>query len=160
MHEPCPCGSGNWVEMFRGKVYAESPSGWERKHWPVSELIVLTREDDGVIVGRERNFDIPRTVDRVAEAVEVTWPLAGCQPCAAIWDMRGSPRAKPESWQLVIRRVPEIFRALAIIVDEDAKRALGAFPMAIDSLLIPVRMFVDVDEARNWIAPFAKPEPA
>lgn len=125
-----------------------------------AELIILTREDDGLIVGRERNFDVPRTVDRVAEAVDVTWKLAGRRPCVAIWDMRGSPRPRPESWELFIRRIPGIFRALAIIVDEDAKRALGAFPMAIDSLLIPVRMFVDEDEARNWIAPLAKPDPA
>ena len=119
--------------------------------------MIASRRKDGLIIGRETNFHLPREPQVVQEAMKATWKLAGGEPCAALWDMRGSPRPSPESWRLFIHRLPEIFFALAILADEQAVSFLGAFPAAIDNLLVPVRVFGQEDEATQWIEGFLQP---
>ena len=113
--------------------------------------MVVSRRADGVIVGKERNFHLPRDPERVGAAMNAAWELAGHKPCAALWDMRGSPRPNAEAWQLFIHRIPDLFVALAIVADEEAVEVLGAFPATMDALLVPVRVFEDDEEASKWI---------
>lgn len=117
--------------------------------------MVLTRRDDGIIVSRERNFHLPRNVEHVSAAVAATAELAGREPCAALWDTRGFPRPEPQSWRFFIDRSFELFKALAIVTDPESIALLGAFPMAMDALLVPVRVFTDEAEALDWIGTFA-----
>ena len=71
----------------------------------------------------------------------------------ALWDVRGMARPRPGAWTVLIERIAELITAVAILMDPDENN-VGPWPDAIDSLLIPVRVFTTEDEAIDWLTTF------
>ena len=97
-----------------------------------------------------------RTAEDVAESFDRLDQLIGGVRRPGLWDPRDISSFPAGAWRMLIARLEKSFVALAILIDESMEPALGAFPAAIDSLLIPVRIFHDEDEATQWLQQFVE----
>ena len=113
--------------------------------------------DDGIVVGRAVNQHVPRTAQNVSDALDQLEHLIGSEPRPGLWDPRAVDRFPPEAWRAMITRLDGSLVALAILIDERGADAFGAFPDAIDALMMPVRVFRDETEAMTWLRQFADP---
>ena len=113
--------------------------------------------DDGIVVGRAVNPHVPRTAQNVSDALDQLEHLIGGEPRPGLWDPRAVDRFPPEAWRAMITRLDGSLVALAILIDERGADAFGAFPDAIDALMMPVRVFRDETEAMTWLRQFADP---
>ena len=113
-----------------------------------------TIRDDGIVVGRDINPETPRTAVNIAESFDRLSVVAQGRRFPGLWDARLAPEFPFSVWQVFVDRISEAVGALAILVDNEADPAFGAFPKVIDSMLIPVRLFQDEDEAIAWLGQF------
>jgi hypothetical protein len=111
---------------------------------------VLTLDDDGVVVARPTDSDQPRDAAVIGEIVDGLVRLVGNEPRPALW-FPGSTRIDPGGWQTLIDSVSRFATAVAIVVTAPDARPLGSFPGIVDSLILPVRVFADEQEARKWL---------
>ena len=116
-----------------------------------STVAEYTLYDDGVVVARAIHPEIPRTVDTASKSLDVLEELIEGRPRPILWDIRGAARLQPEAWQALIGRLETVATALAVMADEETPPLLGAFPEAIDSLLMPVGRFDDEEAALVWL---------
>ena len=122
-----------------------------------TELNELTLRDDGILAARAINGDIPRTTDPVRRMYVEMAELIENQPRPVLWDPRAIRTIRPDGWLAIIDRLQDLFTALAILVDNEATRAvLGSYPQAFATLLIPARVFEDEDEALGWLVQFVQ----
>ena len=122
-----------------------------------TELNQLTLRDDGILVVRSINADTPRTTDPVRRMYGELAELIESQPCPILWDPRAIRTIRPDGWLAIIDRLQDLFVAIAILVDNDATRAvMGSYPHAFATLLIPARVFEDEDEAMEWLGQFVQ----
>ena len=113
-----------------------------------------TIRDDGIVIGRDINPATPRTVQSLTESFDrLADALEGKRP-PGLWDARSVPEFPLSVWQVFVNRVDKVIGVLAILVDDRVEDALGAFPAAMDSMLIPVRLFHREDEATQWLLQF------
>ncbi|MDJ0663138.1 MAG: hypothetical protein QNJ75_01175 [Acidimicrobiia bacterium] len=113
-----------------------------------------TIRNDGIVVGRDINPETPRTTANIAESFDRLSAVTQGKRFPGLWDARLVPEFPFSVWQVFVDRIDKVVSALAILVDSEADRAFGAFPKAIDSMLIPVRVFQDEDEAIAWLGQF------
>ena len=114
---------------------------------------VLLRPD-GILVSREIRTTEAHTTETAESDFETISAIAGSERRPALWDVRGMARPGPGAWAVLIEQVSDFVFMLAILIDPDENN-LGSFPSAINSLLIPVRIFTSEDEAIDWLKPFA-----
>lgn len=114
-----------------------------------------TLGDDGVATATPRRPELPRTMDLMTQALDDLEDFLEEQPRPILWDPRTVLPMRPGAWQAIIERLEKIVVSIAILVDDVKDHRLGSFPEAIDSLLLPVRLFTDEDEARSWLLQFA-----
>ena len=110
--------------------------------------------DDGIVIGRDINTDVYRTEAVTKATLDVLAELSGPEKRPALWDPRAFDRMHPEGWLVLIERLPDLINALAILVDDAVLPFLGTFPEHMDSLLFPVRLFRDEEEAIEWLRGF------
>ena len=119
-----------------------------------SDITEYTVRDDGIVIGREINLDVPRTAESIAQSFDrLAEFLQGKRP-PGIWDARSVPNFPLNVWQVFVSRVDSVVVALAILVDEAGEKTMGGFPDAISSMLIPVRLFRDEEGAIEWLRQF------
>lgn len=114
----------------------------------------FTLRDDGIVFGIDINPDIPRTSPNVGAAFDALERLVDGKPRPGLWDPRPAKSFPPGAWKTLIRRLADSITAFAIVADERVQQSLGAFPSAMDSLLIPVRVFRDEAAAIEWLQQF------
>jgi hypothetical protein len=114
----------------------------------------FTFRDDGIVFGIDINPDTERTAQNVSDAMDMLNQLVEGQARPGLWDPRPGTGFPAEAWTTLIRRLPESISALAILADDRVRQGIGGFPAAIDSLLIPVRVFADEAEATEWLLQF------
>lgn len=118
----------------------------------------FTLTDDGIVVGRAINPDTPRTSQNTLEALTELERFIGGKPLPGLWDPRVVDRFPAEAWRTMISRLDRSVVALAILVDDRTAAAVGAFSAAMDSLLLPVKLFTDEGEALRWLGQFIDPK--
>ena len=114
----------------------------------------FTLRSDGIVVGRATNPETPRTRENVSAALDELELLLEGEPRPGLWDPRLVKQFPPSAWSVLISRLEQSMMALAILVDVDTEKALGAFPEAIDAFLMPVRVFDDESDAIEWLLQF------
>jgi hypothetical protein len=86
-------------------------------------------------------------------AVERTLTLAEKlvdEPVPMVCDVRGMNAVTPDAWAYFIRRVGVFASSLAFVVSHDTA-PVDSFQQAINSLLIPCRVFEDEAAATAWL---------
>lgn len=116
--------------------------------------IQFTLRDDGIVVGLHVNPDLVRTKKNVSAAYDVLEQLVEGKPRPGLWNLQLARAFPAEAWRTAIRRMDKSVSALAIVADETARQAMGAFPAAIDALLIPTRVVDNEAEAIEWLQQF------
>lgn len=116
----------------------------------------FTLRDDGIVVGIAINPEVPRTAGNVAASLDELEQLLDGDVRPGLWDARPAIGFPPAAWNTLIRRLLSSISALAIIADERVREAIGAFPSAMDALLIPVRVFDDEAAAIAWLQQFVE----
>lgn len=115
-----------------------------------------TLDADGIVTTGPINDELPRTGEMVAEILAGIKSLVGSTPRPIMWTP-GDAHLDPRGWQTLIELVGKVAVAVAIVADDAARVRLGAFPGTADALLLPVRIFGEEDEARDWLLTFATP---
>jgi hypothetical protein len=115
----------------------------------------LTLCDDGIIEAQPLRTEEPRTAELLTQALDAIERVAGGIRRPLLWDATGTLPLAPRGWQAIVDRIERLFTAMAIIVEDVEEPLLGAFPVAIDSLLIPVRVFPTKASGRDWLSQFA-----
>lgn len=113
--------------------------------------------DDGVATATPLKPELPRTLDLMTEALDDLEAFLEEKPRPVLWDPRAVVPLRPGVWRVIIERLEKIAVGLAILVEDMDDHGLGSFPVAIDSLLLPVRLFTDENEARSWLQQFVGP---
>jgi hypothetical protein len=113
--------------------------------------------DDGVIEAQPLRTEQPRTAEVLTDALDAIERVAGGKRRPLLWNATGTLPLAPRGWQAIVDRIERLFVAMAIVVEDEEESMLGAFPVAIDSLLIPVRVFPTRAAGRDWVAQFADP---
>ncbi len=121
-----------------------------------TDTVTYTLRDDGIVVGRAVNPDRVRTPQDVASSLDRLDEATGGVRMPGLWDPRSLHHFPAPAWRTLISRLELSLLALAIMTDEQMESALGGFPQAIDSLLIPVRLFRSESEAIEWLAQFVE----
>ena len=112
----------------------------------------LTLRDDGIVYAEVKPLERSPTGAEVAEDLEALVGLAGRVPRPTVWDLRSFGFRLPGgTWRNIIEQLPDTALAVAIIVADEAAANLGTFPEAIDSFLMPLRIFSDEADAWEWI---------
>lgn len=110
--------------------------------------------DDGIATATPRKPQHPRTPELMMQALDDLERFLAGTPRPILWDPRTVVPLPPGAWRAIIERLETIVVALAILVDDEQEHGLGSFPAAIDTLLLPVRLFTDEAEARTWLVQF------
>lgn len=110
--------------------------------------------DNGIVVGRDINPETPRTAQNIADSFDRLAALTQGKRLPGLWDARAVPEFSLNLWLVFVTRIEEVAAALAILVNTEAESAFGAFPAAMDSMLIPVRLFREEDKAIDWLGQF------
>jgi hypothetical protein len=122
----------------------------------------LTLRDDGVVVARGINPEIPRTAETVHLVMDALAEVAGEDRRPALWDVRSSSIGSLESMAAFIGRAVESLSAMGVLIDDGADGDLWsrveAFSPAVDALLMPVRVFSEAAEAVAWLQGFVDPD--
>ena len=113
----------------------------------------FTLRDDGIIEGRAKASDAPRTEPEVSGNLAVMDELLGGRRAPGLWFPGTEPRYEPDALQTLIHGLVERMTAVAIVAS-DPPPALAAFPAAVNALLLPVRIFDGEDEASRWLLQF------
>lgn len=114
--------------------------------------------DDGIVLGVGVNPEIPRTAESVSAAFDMLYQLVGGKPRPDLCDPRPAHAFPPEAWRTLISRLPESISAFGIVADERVRQGVGAFPDAMNALLIPVRVFDNETDATEWLVQFVEAE--
>jgi hypothetical protein len=75
-------------------------------------------------------------------------------PRPVLWDPSGTLPLSPAGWREIVDGIETAVSALAIVLPDEEVPLLGPFPEVIASMLIPVRIFADPVEARDWLLGF------
>lgn len=121
-----------------------------------TQLSRYTLDDDGIATATPRNSQLPRTIELMTQALDDLEVFLEGTMRPILWDPRTVVPLRPGAWRAIIDRLEKLAIALAIIVDDENETRLGSFPLAIDTLLLPVRLFTDESEARRWLAQFCE----
>ena len=93
----------------------------------------------------------PSTADTAAESLGVLRELIAGGKAPIILDVRRWPSGDARFWSSLVNMIEGVCLAAAVVVDPQVPDRLGAFPSAIDSLLIPFRVFPNDDEALAFL---------
>lgn len=115
----------------------------------------FTLRDDGIVIAVDLNPELVRTHMNVAATFDALEQLIEGKPRPSLWVPRPVKAYPPEAWSVLIRRLDTSVSALAIVADEGARQAIGIFPAAIGSLLVPTRVFDNETDAVEWLQQFA-----
>ncbi len=77
--------------------------------------------------------------------------MLGGKQARLILDARAVPAASPQAWLRAIMNVTSIASAVAIVVSKTTPPEINIYQEQINSLLMPCRLFDDVDTAKDWI---------
>ncbi len=91
------------------------------------------------------------TADSTAETLGVVGELTAGGKAPILFDVRRWPSGDAAFWSLFVNTIESVCLAGAAVVDPQAAASLGAFPSAIDSMLVPFRVFSDDDEALAFL---------
>ena len=91
------------------------------------------------------------TADTAADNLAVLEELTAGGKTAILFDVRSWPSGSPAFWVRFINAVEHICLAGAILVDPQSQDNLGTFPSLISSLLVPLQVFLDEDEALAFL---------
>lgn len=111
--------------------------------------------DDGIIVGRGKPTEAPRTEPEVAGNLAVMDELLEGIPAPGLWFPEAAPRYEPDALQRLIHGLVDRLSAVAIVAS-DPPPALAAFPAAVNALLLPVRIFEHEADAEQWLLQFVE----
>lgn len=79
-------------------------------------------------MGRDLDVEIDRTAAGDEGNHGRPRPLVGAGLGPGLWHPRALNKSYPEGWVVLIDRLPETISALAIVVDDEMERVLGAHP--------------------------------
>ena len=119
-----------------------------------STVARYTLRDDGIVVTRAINPEVPRTRETAAATLDVLAEFIGEERKPMLWDQRATPRLSPQVWVEVIQRVERLAVAVAFVTDEGTGHEQGSFQKAISLLLIPTRTFSAEAPAIAWLQQF------
>lgn len=131
-------------------------SGGMREREVTTDTVSFTLREDGIVVGRAVNPDRIRTAEDVATSFDQLDEMTGGVRMTGLWDPRALRHFPAPAWRMLVSRLEQSLLALAIMTDEHMESALGGFPRAIDSFLIPVRLFRDEAAAIEWLSQFGE----
>jgi hypothetical protein len=117
-------------------------------------MVTMTLDDSGVVLIVERNSDKRHTAQSTEADVAAFRSLTNGQVLPVIWDVREMKRPLPGAWDPLIHELPDLVAALAMLVDDRSRLIVGAYPAAMNSLLVPARQFEDLKKARDWLGQF------
>ena len=106
-------------------------------------------DDEGI--GHYVSVGVASTRETVTESLKAFGEIGGGRPLPVLFDSRGWPSGDPASWVQFINTIETVCSAAAVIVDSDSEPKLGTFPTLLDSLMIPFRMFIDENEALEFL---------
>ena len=109
----------------------------------------LVLGDDGII--ETTPLDPQRTPRILSEIALAIADIGRGGPRPMIWDPTGTLPLPPQGWHVIVNNIEAVVNALAIIVAEEDVHLLGSFPEAMDTFLVPVRVFNTKEEAREWL---------
>ncbi len=110
--------------------------------------------DEGIV--RVIGLGKPHTADTVREMCAAVLDLTGGRRLPILFDTRNWGEIAPTSWAEFIQRIEDICPAaavLGILGDFDAGY-VGSYPMIIDSLVIPFRIFQEESAALEFLGQF------
>lgn len=118
----------------------------------------LTLDDDGVLTARPLSDEHLRGDALIGEILDNLAELANGTRRPAMWFPRNVKLAAT-GWRALIDRIAQAAIAVAVVVADIEHHQLGAIPQIVDSLLLPVRVFDDEVEAKQWLLMFLEPSP-
>lgn len=121
-------------------------------------MVEMTLFPDGVVVVVEKEQDLRHTAESMTADVAAYRELTQNQTLPVLWDVRAMGRPTPEGWRAFLSEVPEALSALALLVDDESRRIAGAFPEVMDAFLFPSQVFLDRDEAYQWLLQHVPPD--
>ena len=110
----------------------------------------LWMADDGVLMGKP----IPGGVSTEASVKDVMAAIdsvtGGSRP-RLLYDMRELRFVSADARHLAVREFHRFVSAAAVVVDDGVSKLLMDFFEGVDQGEMPIRMFTDMDEARQWL---------
>lgn len=97
-----------------------------------------------------------------AETVRETFAAARSlldRPAPTLFDARLWPKAGSGFWVTFIDLLPSAVSAGAILISPDARAGLGAFPEAVNRLMVPFEVFDDHEAASAFLMQFTPGPP-
>lgn len=115
----------------------------------VSETARVWMGDDGIVRivssgARSTGESVEKTFAAIAE-------ITGGKPVPILFDARRWTSGDPSSWSAFIGAVGDLCLAGAILVT-DPDQPIGSFPHVINTLMVPMRVFTDADEAVEFLS--------
>ena len=106
-------------------------------------------DDDGFL--RARTGGVHRTRVATEHTLRIAAALTASGPRPGIWDIRTLTSADPDAWPPFIDQIPSLLSALAMLVSDATSHQAIVFQDAINALLVPCRLFKDVESAVAWL---------
>jgi hypothetical protein len=110
--------------------------------------------DDGIL--RIVSNGTPSTAATIGETATAVQRLVP-DVVPVLFDARDWPRPSSEVWMSIIDTAPTIANACAILIRPGGEAALGAFPAAVNRLMLPLEVFTDESEALAFLDQFVVP---
>jgi hypothetical protein len=111
---------------------------------------------EGILM--ERTKAVRSTIESVEELFDVIDDLSGDTPRPFLFDIRVWKGGSSEAWKLAVEKTLRHFSAVAVLIDPDSPSVTSLMPKAIGKLLIPVRFFVDENEALEFLRRYVSPD--
>ncbi len=97
------------------------------------------------------------TADLVPDQIAAVRRLIGDAPRPVLWKPHGKPFTDIGAWRQWMDVATNVAVAMGILHDEQRDGPLPSFAAVANSMLFPVRAFVDETEAVEWLSGFIKP---
>lgn len=79
------------------------------------------------------------------------------QPTPTLFDFRLWPPARADFWATFIDLLPATVSAGSVLITHGGRAQLGAFPEAVNRLMVPFDVFTDEDEAKEFLLRYQPP---
>ena len=114
-----------------------------------TETATIWLDDEGIVHVESRG--VPSTQETAAKSLLVVSDLVGGRRAPILFDARQWPMGDGPSWAQFISMIGDVCSAGAVLVDGKASPGIDSFSPAIDSLIIPFRVFTDEDAAVSFL---------
>jgi hypothetical protein len=106
-------------------------------------------DNDGILNAVSKN--VPRNLETVKSNGDFLNSLLKGQKVCCLYDTTLAGPMSTESRAFVKKQLPDLYKAVAIITKSAVGKMFGTVIYALMPPYIPVKMFNDEAEARNWL---------